>query len=79
MQGSPRLQGSTQILVDSFRRGAQEAANSCIEVAAAQADVGKCSGCIACGCPCVQHDDIEKIRARILMSDMIVFAAPLYH
>ena len=36
---------------------------------------------MACGYegPCVQHDDVEEIRAKLLSADMVVFATPLYY
>ncbi|MCI6766707.1 MAG: flavodoxin family protein [Lachnospiraceae bacterium] len=40
-----------------------------------------CTGCVACGYegPCVQKDDVEMIRQKLLASDMVVFATPLYY
>ena len=40
-----------------------------------------CAGCMACGYngPCVQKDDMEKIRANVLAADMLVFVTPLYY
>ena len=29
--------------------------------------------------PCVQKDDVEMIRKKLLASDMVVFATPLYY
>ena len=36
---------------------------------------------MACGYegPCVQKDDVEMIRQKLLASDMVVFATPLYY
>lgn len=38
-------------------------------------------GCVACGYegPCVQKDDAEMIRQKLLASDTVVFATPLYY
>ena len=40
-----------------------------------------CIGCVKCGYegPCVQKDDVERIRKKLLASDMVVFATPLYY
>ena len=45
------------------------------------ADIHPCTGCVACGYegPCVQKDDVQKIREKMLSSDMVVFATPLYY
>lgn len=47
----------------------------------AHADIHPCTGCIHCGYegPCVQKDDVEGIREKILEADMLVFATPLYY
>jgi multimeric flavodoxin WrbA len=44
-------------------------------------DLKPCTGCVACGYegPCVQKDDVEGIRSKLLSSDMVVFATPLYY
>ena len=78
--GSPNRQGSTQILTDSFRRDAEEAGHSVTVLNVANMNVHPCAGCIACGYdgPCVQKDDMTRIRKEVLDSDMLVFATPLY-
>ena len=42
---------------------------------------GWITGCVACGYEgsCVQKDDVEMIRQKLLASDMVVFATPLYY
>ena len=47
----------------------------------AHAKIHPCTGCIHCGYegPCVQKDDVEDIRRKILDADMLVFATPLYY
>ena len=47
--GSPNRDGSTQILIDSFTRGAEEAGHTVTVVDVAHMDVHPYSGCIACG------------------------------
>ena len=48
---------------------------------AAHSNIRPCTGCIRCGYegPCVQKDDVEGIRAKILAADMLVFVTPLYY
>ena len=81
LQGSPNKDGSTNILVEEFRRGAEEAGHSVARFDLTDLDISPCTGCVACGYegPCVQHDDNQKIRSAVLGADMIVFATPLYY
>ena len=81
LEGSPNKKGSTHLLADCFRQGAEEAGHSVKMLDVAHADIHPCTGCTHCGYqgPCVQKDDIEAIRAEILGSDMLVFATPLYY
>ena len=47
----------------------------------ANLDIAPCTGCVVCGYegPCAQSDDMDTLRAKILASDMLVFATPLYY
>ena len=81
LQGSPNTKGSTSLLVSEFARGAKETGHS-VEVAdVANLDIAPCIGCVACGYegPCAQSDDMDVLREKILSSDMLVFATPLYY
>ena len=81
LEGSPNKKGSTHILADCFRQGAEEAGHAVEMIDIAHADIHPCTGCIHCGYegPCVQKDDVEIIRKKILDADMLVFATPLYY
>lgn len=81
LEGSPNKKGSSNLLAENFIRGAEESGHSVQIIDAAHANVHPCTGCIHCGYegPCVQNDDIEGIRAKILESDMMVFVTPLYY
>ena len=81
LMGSPNSKGSTSILVENFMKGAEEAGHSCEVLDVCHANIHPCSGCVACGYegPCVQKDDVEQIRKKILASDMLVLATPLYY
>ena len=59
LQGSPNKNGSTSILADEFRRGAEEAGHSVIRFDLTDMNISPCTGCVACGYegPCIQHDD----------------------
>lgn len=81
LMGSPNRKGSTGILVENFIKGASESGHSCEVIDVCHADIHPCTGCVACGYegPCVQKDDVDAIRKKLLNSDMIVFATPLYY
>ena len=79
--GSPNRQGSSRLLAESFRRGAEEARHTVELIDAAHSNIHPCTGCIRCGYegPCAQKDDVDAIRAKILGADMMVFVTPLYY
>lgn len=81
LMGSPNRKGSTSLLVSEFVKGAREAGCQAEVIDVCHMNIRPCSGCVRCGYegPCVQKDDMEEIRAKILASDMIVFATPLYY
>ncbi len=81
LMGSPNRNGSTAILTENFTKGAEEAGHSVEVIDVCHADIHPCTGCVKCGYegPCVQKDDVEIIRKKLLASDMVVFATPLYY
>ena len=81
LEGSPNKKGSTHLLADCFRQGAQEAGHTVQMLDIAHTNIHPCTGCIHCGYqgPCVQKDDMETIRGAILDTDMLVFTTPLYY
>lgn len=81
LQGSPNKNGSTAILAESFKKGAEEAGHSVKRFDVAAMDIKPCGGCAACGYegPCVLKDGNAEIRTAVLDADMLVFATPLYY
>ena len=81
LKGSPSKKGSSNMLAESFRQGAEEAGHTVEMIDVAHANIHPCTGCIHCGYegPCVQKDDVERIREKILDADMMVFVTPLYY
>lgn len=81
LMGSPNRKGSTDILVEHFKKGAEEAGHVVEVIDVCHANIHPCIGCVRCGYegPCVQKDDVEMIRSTLLASDMVVFATPLYY
>jgi len=81
LMGSPNPNGSTSILVQSFRKGAEERGHKVEVIDVCSLDIHPCTGCIACGYEgdCVQDDDSRIVRKALLSCDMVVFATPLYY
>ena len=81
LMGSPNPKGSTFLLADAFRQGAQDGGHEVHMIDVAQARVSPCGGCVACGYdgPCVRQEDMARIGAAILEADMLVLATPLYY
>lgn len=81
LQGSPNKNGSTHLLAQSFKDGAESAGHTVETIDVAHANIHPCIGCVHCGYegPCVQKDDVAVIRTKLLNADMVVFATPLYY
>ena len=81
LKGSPNINGSSNMLADSFSKGAKEAGHEIVEIDAAHADISPCIGCVHCGYEgeCSLTDDMDTFRHEILKSDMLVFVTPLYY
>ena len=81
LMGSPNKKGSTAILVEQFKKVAQEIGHQVEVLDVCRMDVNPCIGCVKCGYEgsCVQKDDTAEIRSKLLNRDMIVFATPLYY
>ena len=81
LMGSPNQNGSTSILAEQFVQGAEESGHTCEILDVCHMNTHPCTGCVRCGYegPCVQKDDVEIIRQKLLNCDMVVFATPLYY
>ena len=81
LEGSARAGGNSCILSSEFARGAEEAGCSVEKILVARKKLSGCLGCNACyrnGGTCVQKDDMEEIRTKMLEADVIVLASPIY-
>ena len=83
LNGSPRKNGNTSALTAQFKKGAEETGHVVTEFHLGSMKIGGCLGCWHGGkdtdSPCVQKDDVNIIRKKLLASDMVVFATPLYY
>ena len=83
LNGSPRQKGKTSMLVKAFTEGAESAGHTVTEFFLGGMDIHGCKGCFGGHsgkeCPCVQHDDMDKIYPAVKASDVVVLASPLYY
>lgn len=78
---SPRKNGNSETLADSFAKGAEEAGNTVKKIGLCDKTIGFCKGCFAClnTHRCIIHDDADTIAQSMLTADVIVFATPIYY
>lgn len=81
LKSSPHVHGSSNLLADSFIKGAKEKGHQVEEIDVAKASLHPCLGCDACGMHgvCVQKDDMAHIAEKLLACDLAVFVTPLYY
>lgn len=83
LNGSPRANGNTVGLIQSFTKGAEAAGH---EVVCFDLQKMNIKGCLGCCCggkdfdsPCVQKDDMLKIYPVYRECDIVVLASPMYY
>lgn len=78
---SPRKGGNSDILADEFAKGAAAAGNNVETVSLSSKAIGFCRGCLACQKTqrCVISDDAVGITEKILRTDVVVWATPVYY
>lgn len=72
---------NTQKLCEQFKKGAEEAGNTVELLSLKQKKINFCLGCNTCqrnGGTCVYKDDMPSILEKMLASDVIVLASPVY-
>lgn len=81
LNGSPRVNGNTEIMVKEFAKGAEENGHKVDIINLAGKKVAGCLGCQYCFTHdgnCVQKDDMQEILANLDQTDLVVFASPIY-
>lgn len=79
--GSARVQGNSELLAESFAKGAREAGHIVTIFQSGQNRMSGCLYCDACwstGKPCVVEDNFDKLWPLLEQADMLVFCSPLY-
>ena len=80
ISASPRKGGNSDLLCDQFLLGAQEAGHTVEKVFLRNHKINYCLGCGVCNNThvCVQKDDMEELLEKMIKSDIIVLATPVY-
>lgn len=81
LNGSPRKNGNTQIMVEALKEGAEKNQQEVTILNVANKNIKGCLGCKYCyshGGTCVQKDDMVHILDELKNTDMVVFASPIY-
>ncbi len=81
--GSPKAgRGNTHVMVDAFLAGARSAGAETENVFLAKKKIGPCTACNACWLKtpgqCSQRDDMDELLEKVIASDVVVFATPVY-
>ena len=79
--GSPRKNGNSFAMTDSFIRAAEAKGHTVTRFDAAMMNIGGCHACETCfktGKACSFDDDFNRIAPAILVADAIVFTMPVY-
>ncbi len=77
---SPRRGGNTELLLDEFLRGAREGPSEIEKYALSDFSIHSCTQCDHClrTGQCNIKDDMQTLYQKILESDVLVLASPIY-
>ncbi len=79
--GSARKNGNTQFLLNSFLEGVEKSGAYFEKIDAHKINLEYCNGCLRCNlikrCA-IRGDEWNELSAKILGSDVLVFATPIY-
>ncbi len=79
LNGSPRENGNTKIIIDKLVGGAS--GHNVVVVDVSKVKILACTGCKRClvnGSKCVLVDETNSLIQKLVNADMIVFATPVY-
>ena len=81
LTGSPRKNGNSDRMADSFIKGALSVGHEVNKFETARKKIGGCKACKACwsnGKPCIFQDDFDELSTLLEAADVIVFSTPIY-
>jgi multimeric flavodoxin WrbA len=81
ISSSPRKGGNSDLLCDELKKGTEEMGHCAEKISLREKKINYCTGCGTCingnnGCP--QKDDMKEILEKMISSDVIVMATPVY-
>ena len=78
---SLRRGSNSDMLADKFVEGAKAAGNDVEKISLIGKEIQFCKGCLACQKlgRCVIKDDVNDIMAKVLESDVVCWATPIYY
>lgn len=78
--GSPREEGNSEMLLDMALEEAQKNGVLISKISLREKSIAPCNGCLECGQTgkCVIEDDMQEIYKKILESEGIIWATPVY-
>lgn len=80
IQGSPRAEGNSGLLLDAALQGAAEAGATTLKIHLNDLNIRPCQGCGGCEKTgrCVIRDDMDTVYAALENMDELVLASPVY-
>lgn len=80
ISASPRRHGNSDTLCDRFMEGALESGNTVEKIFLKDKKISYCTGCGYCfeAHKCSQKDDMAEILEKMIATDVIVLATPVY-
>lgn len=78
---SLRKGSNSDMLADKFMEGALAAGHEVEKISLTGKDIRFCIGCLTCGTThrCCIKDDVPAITEKVLLSDVVVWATPIYY
>ncbi len=80
LEGSPRLGGNTQVLIDAVERGIVRGGGRVARIRVAELKIAPCLGCGGCDKTghCVVKDDMTRLYEKIVTARRLILASPVY-
>lgn len=83
LNGSPRPEGNTKMMIAAFQEGAVSSGHQVTVVDVCRKKINGCLACEYCHTKghgvCVQKDDMQEIYDFLQETDMLVLASPIYY
>lgn len=81
LNGSPRKNGNTEIMAETFKKGALKNNHNVTILNIAKKNIKRCQACRYCYShfgECIINDDMKDVMESLKKADMVVFASPIY-